>query len=89
MKKAGSALIVILLLFVQAGHAQFNLTPEQRARQDSIRKISEQDHKRLMEQLGITSLRPGANGNDPNAPNAANYEKPKPIHILPCLIRFC
>ena len=38
---------------------------------------AEQDHKLMMEQLGITSLRQGANGRDPNAPNAANYDESK------------
>jgi endo-1,4-beta-xylanase len=35
-----------------------------------------QDHQRMMEQLGIQSLRRGASGN-PNAPNAANYDESK------------
>src|SRR6187399_50470 len=38
---------------------------------------AEQDHKMMMEQLGITSIRQGANGRDPNAPNAANYDEAK------------
>jgi hypothetical protein len=38
---------------------------------------SEQDHQNMMDQLHITSLRPGANGNDPKAPNAANYDEAK------------
>jgi hypothetical protein len=46
---------------------------------------AEQDHKLMMEKLGITSLRPGANGRDPNAPNAANYDESKgnPYPALP------
>jgi hypothetical protein len=31
-----------------------------------------EDHKNMMDQLGIKALRPGPNGNDPKAPNAAN-----------------
>ena len=38
---------------------------------------AEQDHKLMMEQLGIASIRQGANGRDPNAPNAANYDETK------------
>src|SRR2546423_1479460 len=38
---------------------------------------AQQDHKRMMELLNIKSLRPGANGRDPNAPNAANYDESK------------
>lgn len=36
---------------------------------------AEQDHRRMMELLGIASLRTPANGLDPNAPNAANYDE--------------
>lgn len=38
---------------------------------------AEQDHRMMMERLGITTLRGGANGRDPNAPNAANYDESK------------
>ncbi len=76
MKKRSSLFLLALITSI-IGIAQPNQTPEQRARQDSIRKISEQDHRQLMELLGITSLRPGANGSDPNAPNAANYDEAK------------
>ncbi len=39
----------------------------------------------MMEQLGITSLRPGANGMNPQAPNYANYDEAKanPYSNLP------
>src|SRR5258707_6154013 len=35
-----------------------------------------QDHKNMMEQLGITKLRPGPSGR-PDAPDAANYDEAK------------
>jgi hypothetical protein len=38
---------------------------------------AEQDHRMMMEQLGITTLRQGANGRDANAANAANYDETK------------
>ncbi len=38
---------------------------------------AEQDHRLMMERLGIQSIRQGANGRDPNAPNAANYDEAK------------
>jgi hypothetical protein len=46
---------------------------------------AEQDHQRLMDLLHITSLRPGADGRNPNAPNAANYDEGKanPFPKLP------
>lgn len=37
---------------------------------------AEQDHKNMLEQLGLKSVRPGANGNE-NAPNHANYDESK------------
>ena len=39
----------------------------------------------MMEKLGITEIRPGANGRDANAPNAANYDEAKanPYPVLP------
>src|SRR2546428_2814062 len=38
---------------------------------------AEQDHQRIMDLLHIVSLRPGADGNNPKAPNAANYDESK------------
>lgn len=38
---------------------------------------AQQDHQLMMRLLGITSLRPGANPNDTNAPNAVNYDESK------------
>jgi hypothetical protein len=46
---------------------------------------AEHDHRRLLDLLHITSLRPGVNGNDPKVPNAANYDEAKanPFPNLP------
>src|SRR4051812_12621388 len=45
---------------------------------------AQQDHKNMMEQLGITRLRPGPSGN-PKATNSANYDplKANPFPDLP------
>src|SRR5438552_5671139 len=43
----------------------------------SVQLTAQQDHKRMMELLNIKELRPGANGRDPKAPNAANYDESK------------
>jgi len=50
-----------------------------------VELTAEQDHRRLLNLLHITSLRPGVNGNDPKAPNAANYDETKanPFPALP------
>ena len=42
-----------------------------------LQLTAQQDHKLMMEALGIKSLRQGANGMNPNAPNAANYDERK------------
>jgi hypothetical protein len=46
---------------------------------------AEEDHRRMMQLLGIQSLREGANGRDPTAANAANYDEAKanPFPQLP------
>lgn len=44
---------------------------------DSIRKVTDTDYKGMLASLGITSIRPGVNGSNPNAPNAANYDESK------------
>lgn len=50
-----------------------------------VELTAEQDHQRLLDLLHITSLRPGANGLNPQAPNAANYDESKanPYPTLP------
>jgi hypothetical protein len=44
-----------------------------------------QDHRRLLDLLNITSLRPGVDGRNLKAPNAANYDEAKanPYPVLP------
>jgi hypothetical protein len=42
-----------------------------------VQLTAQQDHKRLLELLNIQELRPGANGRDAKAPNAANYDESK------------
>jgi hypothetical protein len=42
-----------------------------------LQLTAQQDHKLMMEALGIKSLREGANGMNANAPNAANYDESK------------
>src|SRR5260370_9758355 len=42
-----------------------------------VTMTAEQDHQRIMDLLHITRLRPGADGRNPQAPNAANYDEAK------------
>ena len=52
---------------------------------DSINRLSYADHRKMMALLKIDSLRPGVNGNNPAAPNAANYNEAtaNPFPLLP------
>jgi hypothetical protein len=43
----------------------------------TLQLTTQQDHKLMMETLGIKGLREGANGMNPKAPNAANYDESK------------
>ncbi|MEZ0326690.1 MAG: alpha/beta hydrolase family protein [Fimbriimonas sp.] len=53
------------------------------------RLTAEQDHQRLLKELGIESLRPGANGMDSKAPNYANTDEAKANpYPIPPLMRF-
>ena len=56
---------------------------------DSLRKVAEQDHRRMMSLLRIDSLRSGPSGN-PQAPNAANADEAKagPDSPLPDPLKF-
>lgn len=79
MKKILIFLFAAVMLFTNS-YAQFS-----KQAQDSIYKITSKDYQNMLQQLGITSLRPGVNGNDPKAPNAANYDESKanPYPSLP------
>ncbi len=66
MPRTTLAALVVLLAAPGLGLAQ---PPNQQATQ--------QDHKRMMELLKIDKLRPGANGNNRQAENAANYDEAK------------
>ncbi|MGH7490212.1 MAG: alpha/beta hydrolase family protein, partial [bacterium] len=42
-----------------------------------VQLTAQEDRQRMLDLLHVTSLRPGANGRDPQAPNAANYDESK------------
>jgi hypothetical protein len=68
MKKLLS-IFTFLMVFVTLATAQF-----QRMNQDSIRKITQADHKMMMDLIGVTSIRPGPSGTA-GATNSANYDE--------------
>ena len=76
MKKAITPFLFFAML--SNAHAQPSQQYRDSMRQimDSIRVVTEKDHQQMMQQLGITSLRPGPSGN-PQAPNAANADEAK------------
>ncbi len=85
MKKILS-LILINFLFAIIANAQFGrLSPADSLRRDSINRVTQNDHAQMLKQLNIQSVRTGADGNNPNAPNAANYDESKanPFPKLP------
>src|SRR5688572_14807262 len=76
-----TALLAVAGVTLSAQQPQRQLTPEQQALQEATRR----DHQLMLEALKITSLRPGANPNNPQAPNAVNYDESKanPYSRLP------
>ncbi|MDE2508550.1 MAG: acetylxylan esterase [Planctomycetota bacterium] len=65
---AGLSLMLVAPAFAQTSRTADPAPLELTARQD---------HKLMMEALGIKSLRDGADGRNRNAPNAANYDESK------------
>lgn len=73
-----SAITALTFTLLTVLHAQQRqLTPEQQAQLQAQQEATKKDHQQMMEQLKIASLRPGANPNDPKAPNAVNYDESK------------
>ena len=80
--------IVISMLVVSATAtaADTNRPPTAIAAETSAEKAAtEADHRRMMDLLGITALRPGRDGSHKNSPNYANYDESKanPFPDLP------
>lgn len=76
--------LVLSILLSLAGYSQFRMTAADSLRRDSINKLTRQDYKNMLSQVGVTSTRPGPSGN-PQAPNAANIDESKasPYTSLP------
>src|SRR5215468_7518789 len=85
---ASSALLAPAGAALSFQQPQRPLTPEQQAQIQAQQEATRQDHQRMLEALKITSLRPGANPNNPQAPNAVNYDEAKanPYPKLPDLL---
>lgn len=72
-----------LLLFISRGVAEQDSPPA------PVTFTTAEDHQQMMNQLGITRLRPGPSGR-PDAPNAANYDPAlaNPFPELPALLKL-
>ena len=66
-------LMVVGLLTINSAHCSAQQATD--AKKPVVFTVR-QDHQNMLQQLGITKLRPGRNG-DENAPNAANYDEAK------------
>lgn len=64
-------LLVSVSIFAQQSRRRGN------DRWAEIRRLTAEDHQRMMDLLGIKSLRPGRNGMNPQADNYANYDESK------------
>jgi hypothetical protein len=77
------AVILVLGLILTASAVAADAPPP-------LELTAEQDHRMMMQRLGISEIRRGANGRDPNAPNAANYDESKgnPYPDLPDALKL-
>ncbi|MBO9561262.1 MAG: hypothetical protein J7621_00755 [Niastella sp.] len=84
MKRLALTPFLVLLLTAVADAQPRRLSRADSLRIDSINKLTQQDYKQMLQQLNITSTRPGPSGN-PQAPNAANSDESKasPYTTLP------
>src|SRR6202171_2627343 len=72
------ALVFLALLVVPlAGLAQQSSPRDRSIQSPPVLLTAQQDHQRIMDLLHINALRPGADGRNADAPNAANYDEAK------------
>jgi hypothetical protein len=86
IRSTGWLLALILVQVFAALPLEVNsATQDGRIPVTPVTMTAEQDHKRIMDLLHIASLRPGADGRNNQAPNAANYDEAKanPFPNLP------
>jgi lysophospholipase L1-like esterase len=78
MKKRVCFFLIISMLFAFEVFAQNISQPAAvQLTREEIQELSKQDRQRMLDILGITELRRGANGRDKDAPNYANYDESK------------
>jgi len=80
MRSLGRSVALVLLALVAAplAHGADPVSqPAASTLTSPVAMTAQQDRQRTMDLLHITSLRQGANGSNPQAPNAANYDESK------------
>ena len=84
MKRISCCLLIVRMI-VSPALAQGTLGVDTNNLVRPMHLTAEQDHRAMMDLLHIDSLRPGADGNNPNSPHAANYDelKANPYPELP------
>ena len=89
---AGAGWVCCLAAFLTSrsslpGQSGDSVSSEPRKAAEPLKWSAQQDHRNMMEQLGITRLRPGPSG-QPGATNSANYDpaKANPFPELPALL---
>ncbi len=82
-----SILLLAMFAWVQSGRSADSAASGPVATNALLNWTAQQDHKNMMEQLGITRLRPGPSG-QPGATNSANYDpaQANPFPDLPELL---
>ncbi len=88
MRSFGWSVVMLVCAFISplwAGRTDLATPQDDSTLPPPVVMTSQQDHQRVMDLLHITSLRPGADGRDTQAPNAANYDESKanPYPSLP------
>lgn len=78
---------VLTILAIACRTAFAQPQPDPASSPTPVTMTTQEDHRQMMEQLGITKLRPGPNGNE-TAPNHANYDEAlaNPFPNLPELL---
>jgi hypothetical protein len=77
MKKHIALYLFLVCTIVQTYSQMPARTPEQDSAMARTQRKTQADHKAMLDLLGIKTLRQGANGSNPQAPNAANYDEAK------------
>ncbi|MHA8061750.1 alpha/beta hydrolase family protein [Aquirufa beregesia] len=77
MKRNLSFSLLFSLLLFWSSWAQVARTAEQDSMLADRNRKTQADYEQMLQQLNIQSIRPGVNGSNPKAPNAANYDESK------------